>query len=65
MIGSSVVTLPWAYSQAGLIMGILIQTISFAISYFTNYLLIKSAGNDVDFTDTLKKHFGINIILII
>jgi hypothetical protein len=58
MIGSSIVTLPWAYSQAGLLTGILIQTISFAFSYFTNYMLLKSAGSDIDFTDTLKKHFG-------
>ena len=32
--------------------------LSFFISYYTCYLVIKTAGTDTDYTDTLQKHFG-------
>lgn len=53
MVGSNLVSLPWAYANTGLALGIIIQTIAFFISYVTTYMIIKVAGSDIDFTDTL------------
>jgi hypothetical protein len=70
MVGSGLLTLPWGYSNSGLALGlskqyhlnvytiIVITLISFLISYYTCYLVIKTAGTDIDYTDTLQKHFG-------
>jgi amino acid permease len=37
---------------------VVITLISFLISYYTCYLVLKTAGTDIDYTDTLQKHFG-------
>lgn len=58
MVGLGLLTIPWAYAKSGLILGLIITFTSFIISYYTCYLVLKVAGNDVDYTDTLKKYFG-------
>ena len=71
MVGSGLLTIPWGYSNSGLALGIskqynlnvntmllVITVISFLISYYTCYLVLKTAGMDIDYTDTLQKHFG-------
>lgn len=70
MVGSGLLTIPWGYSNSGLALGIskqyylninimvVITLISFLISYYTCYLVLKTAGTDIDYTDTLQKHFG-------
>ena len=58
MVGTGLVTIPWAYSQSGLVLGILITFTTFLVSFFTCFLVIKSAGDDGDYTDTLKKYMG-------
>ena len=70
MVGSGLLTIPWGYSNSGLALGIrkfhhlkanttiVITLISFLISYYTCYLVLKTAGTDTDYTDTLQKHFG-------
>jgi hypothetical protein len=35
-----------------------ITFILFIISFYTCYLVLKVAGNDIDYTETLKKYFG-------
>ena len=32
--------------------------LAFMLSFYTCFLVIKTAGNDVDYTDTLRKQFG-------
>ena len=32
--------------------------ICFAVSFYTCYLVLKVAGTDIDFTETLQKQFG-------
>lgn len=58
LIGASLVTLPWAFSNSGILLGILICLLCFIVSFYTTYLIIKLTGNDSDFTDTLFKYFG-------
>jgi amino acid permease len=54
LLGASLITIPWAFSNAGLIVGTLIVFLSFLISYYTTWLIIKLTRDDEeDFTDTL------------
>ncbi|CDW86646.1 UNKNOWN [Stylonychia lemnae] len=59
LLGASLVTIPWAFSNAGLVLGSLIIMLSFAISYYTCWLILKLAKDEEqDFTETLQRYFG-------
>ena len=58
MVGSGLVTIPWAYNEAGIVLGILLTLLAFVVSFATQYFVMKTAGTDLDYTDTLKKTFG-------
>jgi solute carrier family 38 (sodium-coupled neutral amino acid transporter), member 9 len=58
MAGTSMVTVPWAFQQSGIVLGSILTFIAFSISYFTCYLVVLTAKGDLDYTDTLKRHFG-------
>jgi amino acid permease len=58
MVGTGLVTIPWAFSQSGLVYGIVLTFISFVVSFTTQYFVMQTAGTDLDFTETLKKQFG-------
>lgn len=58
MAGTGIVTMPWAFQQSGIVLGLILTFIAFLISFYTCYLVIKTAGNDIDYTDTLRRHFG-------
>jgi len=58
MIGSAVVSLPWAFQQSGLLLGLIISFTSFFISFYTCKLIIDATGDDNDYSDTLHKYYG-------
>ena len=58
MLGTAVTTLPWAFQQSGLVLGLIISFVSFLISYYTCMLIIRMAGTDPDYSDTLQKFYG-------
>ena len=58
MCGSSLVFLPAYFQASGLILGVIISTTSFLLSYYTCALIIKTAHNDADYVFTLKKYYG-------
>jgi len=58
MVGTGLVTIPWAYSESGIILGIILTIVAFIISFTTQYFVMAAAGRDVDYTETLKKTFG-------
>lgn len=58
MIGSAVVSLPWAFQQAGLMLGLIIAFTSFMVSFYTCSLIIRMAQSDSDYSETLKKYYG-------
>ena len=51
-------TLPWAFSNAGLVLGSLIILVCFLMSYYTCYIIINLGKHDDDFTETLFRYFG-------
>ena len=58
MAGSSVLTIPWAYSESGLIMGFVITTASFAVSLWTCKLCMDVTDPRGDFFDAVKHYLG-------
>lgn len=64
MAGSAIVSLPWAFQSSGLLLGLIISQISFVISFYTNFLIIKTAKKDKDYVFTLKKYYGTTGYLI-
>jgi len=58
MVGSGLVTIPWAYAQSGILLGLVLTVIAFVISFATQYFVMVTAGSDMDYTETLKKTFG-------
>lgn len=58
MVGTGLVTIPWAYSESGIILGVLLTIAAFIVSFTTQYFVMKAAGEDSDYTETLKKTFG-------
>lgn len=51
-------TIPWAFQQSGILMGIFVSFLGFITSYYTCSLIIKTAKKDSDYIFTLKKYFG-------
>jgi sodium-coupled neutral amino acid transporter 9 len=58
MVGSGLVTVPWAFNESGIVLGVLLTILAFVISFTTQYYVMKCAGADMDYSDTLKKTFG-------
>jgi amino acid permease len=58
MLGSAVVSLPWAFQQSGLVLGLIISFFSFLISFYTCKLIIDVTGDDPDFADTMMRFYG-------
>ena len=58
MVGSSLLALPWAFSECGIIVGIIICFITFLIGIYTCFIIISAGKYDLDFADTVYKYFG-------
>ena len=58
MVGTGLVTIPWAYSKSGLLLGLILTVVAFSVSMTTQYFIMKTAGTDLDYTETLRKTFG-------
>ena len=58
MIGTAVVSLPWAFQQSGLMLGLLITFFSFMVSFYTCKLIVDASIHDKDYSLTLKKYYG-------
>lgn len=58
MVGSAMVSLPWAFQTSGVLLGLTISFTSFVISFYTCNLIIMTAKDDKDYIFTLKKYYG-------
>ena len=58
MAGTGIVCMPWAFQESGIITGLFLTLVAFLISFVTCWMVIKTAGKDVDYTETLRKNFG-------
>lgn len=64
MVGSAIVFLPADFQQCGIVLGLIISTTSFLLSYYTCALIIETAHNDADYVFTLKKYYGKNGLMV-
>ena len=58
MVGTGLLTLPWAFSQGGLVLGLSLTFAAFVLSFSTQYLIMVAAKNDTDFTETIRRYYG-------
>lgn len=58
MVGSGIVSLPWTFGESGFLLGLIICIIGLIISYRTCILMVRVAGNDEEYFDTLYKYWG-------
>jgi amino acid permease len=58
MAGTGVVTMPWAFQGSGILLGTVLTLVAFTISFITCYLVVITAGTDIDYTVTLTRYFG-------
>ena len=49
MIGTAIVSLPWAFQQAGMALALGIAFVSFLISFYTCKLVIITQKDDADY----------------
>ena len=58
-MGASLITIPWAFSNAGLVSGTAIILGTFLVSFYTTWLVITiHKPHEDDFTQTLERIFG-------
>ena len=58
MVGSALTTIPWAFQESGLFLGVIISFTSFLVSFYTCALVLKTAKGDVNYVFTLKRYWG-------
>ena len=58
MVGSGIVSLPWTFQESGFVLGLIICMVGLGVSYRTCILMIRVAGNDKEYFDTLYKYWG-------
>ena len=58
MMGSSLISMPYFISQAGIIPSIIILFIYGLISFYTARIVVKTGGKDNDYADTVFRYFG-------
>ena len=57
MVGSGTVTIPWAFQQSGVVLGVLLTAIACMLAFSTNYMILRVAGKDTNFSDTMHRYF--------
>jgi len=58
MVGAGILTLPWAFSHSGIVLGLIVTFISFIVSLRTCILILRLTGPGDDFFDTTRKYWG-------
>ena len=57
MIGCGTVTIPWAFQQSGVLLGVFLTAFACVLAFTTNYLILRVAGADTNFSDTMHRYF--------
>ena len=57
-MGIGTVTLPWAYQQSGILLGVFITGLTCGLTYCTQLLLLRTAGGEIDYATVAYKHFN-------
>ena len=58
MVGTAVMSLPWAFQESGFMLGLIITFTSFLISFYTCKIIVDASKHDLDYSLTLKKYYG-------
>ena len=58
MVGSSLLTLPWAFAHSGLLLGVLVALLCGLSSMHTCVLVVQDGGPDPDYGDTVGRWLG-------
>eukprot|EP00164_Ancoracysta_twista_P003495 GFYU01004664.1.p1 GENE.GFYU01004664.1~~GFYU01004664.1.p1 ORF type:complete len:544 (+),score=136.62 GFYU01004664.1:244-1875(+) len=58
MVGSSLLSIPWGFGQAGLVGGVLLAVGTAFLSYYTCYLILKHGKLYHDFSDMCTEYLG-------
>jgi len=64
MMGTSLLSIPWAIDQAGFALGLILMVLMAGLCLYSCYLILKSAedstkcGEILEFSDVCKKHLG-------
>jgi sodium-coupled neutral amino acid transporter 9 len=58
MAGMGMVSMPWAFQQAGIVLGCILTVVAFLLSYATCWIYVQTAGKDIDYTITMRKAMG-------
>lgn len=58
MVGSGLVAFPYVFESSGFVLGIIVAIVAVLISARTCILMIRTAGNDDEYFDTLYKYWG-------
>ena len=58
MLGTAIVSLPWAFQNSGFAVGMFITITSFLISFYTCKLILDTTGEDSDYADALRRYYG-------
>ena len=58
MVGTGAIIIPWGFSNSGILLGVFLNLVVFLVCFYTCFLIIRTAGNDTDYTETLHKQFG-------
>ena len=65
MVGTGAITIPWDFSNSGIVLGVsklpflrlvlVLNIVVFLVCFYTCLLIIKTAGKDTDYTETMQK----------
>ena len=58
MVGTAVMSLPWAFQESGFVLGLIITFVAFLISFYTCKIIVDASKHDLDYSLTLKKYYG-------
>lgn len=58
MIGTSLVTMPWAFQQAGILLGSVLAFCATLICWYTSYLCVLSARDHENYFSSISKYLG-------
>ena len=57
-MGPSLFAMPWAFEQSGIVLGFIMTMLSCPIAFYTCKLVVMSAGDDGDYFELMRNHFG-------
>ena len=58
MIGSGILSIPWAVKEAGIIPTIFLVLVWGFMNWYTCYIYVKTGLHAKDFSDTVAEYFG-------